>query len=153
MPILSRIIDIVGHTVVSLSSPFPIFNYSHRLRKKQCPIFCYECPIFTRQKLNDKMSALNCPSFHRGETNVRSWVYNLFITIKRLYARDEKGAHPSLLWKNVGGEGRLFNGKMGQWMGLYVEMPNVGFQTLAVLERIAPVLCLKCDEMGIFLHI
>ena len=98
-PISSRIIDIVGHTVVSLSSPFPVFYYLHRLRKKQCPIFRYECPIFTRQKLNDKMSALNCPSFHRGETNVRSWVYNLFITIKRLYARDEKGAHPSLLWK------------------------------------------------------
>ena len=35
-------------------------------------------------------------------------------------------------------------------MGLYVEMPNVGFQTSAVLERMAPVLCLKCDEIGFF---
>lgn len=35
-------------------------------------------------------------------------------------------------------------------MGLYVEMPNVGFQTSTVLERIAPVLCLICDGIGIF---
>lgn len=35
-------------------------------------------------------------------------------------------------------------------MGLYVEIPNVGFQTSAVLERIAPVLCLIYDEIGIF---
>lgn len=35
-------------------------------------------------------------------------------------------------------------------MGLYGETSNVGFQTSAVLERMAPVLCLKCDEMGIF---
>ncbi len=38
-------------------------------------------------------------------------------------------------------------------MGLYVEMPNVGFQTSAVFERIAPVLCLICDEIVVFLHI
>lgn len=35
-------------------------------------------------------------------------------------------------------------------MGLYGETSNVGSQTSAVLERMAPVLCLKCDEMGIF---
>lgn len=38
-------------------------------------------------------------------------------------------------------------------MGLYVEMPNVGVQTSAVFERIAPVLCLICDEIGFFLHL
>ena len=38
-------------------------------------------------------------------------------------------------------------------MGLYGETSNVGSQTSAVFERIAPVLCLICDEMGIFLHI
>ena len=35
-------------------------------------------------------------------------------------------------------------------MDLYVEMPNVGIQTSTAFERIAPVLCLICDEMGIF---
>lgn len=35
-------------------------------------------------------------------------------------------------------------------MGLYGETSDVGSQTPAVLERMAPVLCLKCDEMGIF---
>lgn len=35
-------------------------------------------------------------------------------------------------------------------MGLYGETSNVGFQTSAVLEQIVPVLCLICDEIGIF---
>lgn len=38
-------------------------------------------------------------------------------------------------------------------MGLYLEMPNVGFQTSTVLERIALVLCLICDGIGVFLHL
>ena len=38
-------------------------------------------------------------------------------------------------------------------MGLYGETSNVGFQTSAVLERMAPVLCLICDGIGVFLHL
>ena len=38
-------------------------------------------------------------------------------------------------------------------MGLYVEMPNVGIQTSAVFERIAPVLFLICYGIGVFLHL
>ena len=61
-----------------------------------------------------------------------------------------KNAQSQVCFEKCGGKGRLFRLKRRRRTGLHGDVPNVGFQTSAVLERIAPVLCLKCDEMGIF---
>ena len=64
-----------------------------------------------------------------------------------------KKVQTQVCFEKCGDKGCLFTLKRRRRMGLYGETSNVGFQTSAVLERMAPVLCLKCDEMGIFLHI
>ena len=130
--------------------PIPCFLLFASVAEKEVPSFSLRMSHFYTTKTErqnersqlpefspwwNKRTLVSVQPFHHDKKTLRSWW---------------KRRTPKFALKNVGGEGRLFPLKRRRWMGLYVEMPNVGIQTSAVFERIAPVLCLICDEIGIF---